>query len=96
MLVMKKFIVITLVFFASVSMAQNVGIGPIVPTERLHIHGGAAQTTSIGFTSNSLQAATTSSFKIGLFANAAIPQTRYGFLDLPAEPTEGGRQLCKV
>jgi len=84
LLAMKKFIVITLVFFAGVSMAQNVGIGPIVPTERLHIHGGAAQTTSIGFTSNSLQASTTSSFKIGLFANAAIPQTRYGFLDLPA------------
>jgi hypothetical protein len=81
---MKKFIVITLVFFASVSMAQNVGIGPIVPTERLHIHGGADQTTSIGFTSNSLQAATSSSFKIGLFANTANPQTRYGFLDLPA------------
>ncbi|WP_416439513.1 tail fiber domain-containing protein [Phnomibacter sp. MR] len=81
---MRNAFTLTLCCITISASTQNVGIGPIVPTEKLHIHGGAAQTTSIGFTSNSLQAATTSSFKIGLFANAANPQTRYGFLDLPA------------
>lgn len=76
----------TIAFFCvKTSGAQNVGIGPIVPTEKLHIHGGTAQTTSIGFTSNALQRFTTAnSFKIGLFASNANPDNRYGFLDLPA------------
>ncbi|MCC6761206.1 MAG: tail fiber domain-containing protein [Chitinophagaceae bacterium] len=82
---MRNIFTLVLCCIAISASTQNVGIGPIVPTEKLHIHGGAAQTTSIGFTSNALQRFTTAtSFKIGLFASNANPDTRYGFLDLPA------------